>query len=135
MPGIPILSFLMVTILVSSQSVTGTPETKTTSVQKPTSPNSATARQPKLQVGSLAEKQLFSGKVVLLRDAFERRGIRANREIDNQVVLETPGGELIPIIPDWRGLAFVQDKRMRNRKVEPIRMHPNTKASRISWCP
>ncbi|GAB4141763.1 MAG: hypothetical protein Tsb009_11670 [Planctomycetaceae bacterium] len=65
-------------------------------------------------------RQVFSGKVVLLKDALKRRGITAFDEINNQVVLETNSGELIPIVPDWRGRAFFQDKRLRNRKVDLV---------------
>src|SRR5262249_37532660 len=53
-----------------------------------------------------AAQELFRGKVVMLKDALARRKIKANEEFDKQVVLETAGGELIPIVPDWRGRAF-----------------------------
>jgi hypothetical protein len=65
-------------------------------------------------------KKLFTGKVVMLREALKRRGIKATEEFDKQVVLETPTGELIPIIPDWRGRAFYQDKRLRDHKVDLV---------------
>lgn len=67
-----------------------------------------------------AKKELFTGQVVFLLDAFKKRGIRATDEIRNQVVLETESGELIPIVPDWRGRAFYQDKRLRDRKVQLV---------------
>ena len=44
----------------------------------------------------------------------------STEEIDKQVVLETPDGRLIPIVPDWRGRAFYQDKRLRNRPLELV---------------
>ncbi len=69
---------------------------------------------------SAPKKELFSGKVVLLQDALKRRGIKSNEEFKDQVVLETASGELIPIVPDWRGRAFYQDKRLRDRKVELV---------------
>jgi hypothetical protein len=65
-------------------------------------------------------QELFRGKVVLLRDALARHKVDAREEFDKQVVLETPGGELIPIVPDWRGRAFFQDERLRNRDVELV---------------
>lgn len=65
-------------------------------------------------------KKLFSGRVVVLRDALRRRGITAFDEFADQVVLETPTAELIPIVPDWRGRAFFQDPRLRNRRVELV---------------
>lgn len=66
-------------------------------------------------------KQLFAGKVVMLHDALKRRKIKSYEdETKNQVVLETEAGELIPIVPDWRGRAFYQDKRLRDRRVELI---------------
>jgi len=66
------------------------------------------------------KKQLFAGKVVMLRDALKRRGVKSTAEFDKLVVLETPAGELIPIVPDWRGRAFYQDKRLRNRPVQLV---------------
>jgi hypothetical protein len=65
-------------------------------------------------------RQLFRGKVVLLADALKRRDIQAAKELDDHVVLETPEGELIPILADWRGRAFYQDERLRDRKVELV---------------
>jgi hypothetical protein len=65
-------------------------------------------------------RELFSGKVVLLQEALQRRGVKSAEEFKSQVVLETNDGELIPIVPDWRGRALYQDKRLRDRKIELI---------------
>lgn len=65
-------------------------------------------------------KQFFSGKVVILQDALKRRGVKAFDEFKTQVALETGDGELIPIVPDWRGQAFFQDERLRDRRVELV---------------
>ncbi len=63
-------------------------------------------------------KKLFKGKVVKAHEALQRRGVKAYpEELKDQVVLETKD-ELIPILPDWRGRAFYQDERLRNREVE-----------------
>jgi hypothetical protein len=67
-----------------------------------------------------AAQKLFRGKVVLLREALARHKIEAREEFDKQVVLETVEGELIPIVPDWRGRALYQDARLRNRDVELV---------------
>jgi hypothetical protein len=67
-----------------------------------------------------APRELFTGQVVMLREALKRRKIPSRDEFDKQVVLETPQGELIPIVPDWRGRAFYQDEKLRNRKVELV---------------
>lgn len=56
----------------------------------------------------------------MVGEALKRRDIVAFDELDGQVALEAPGGELLPIIPDWRGRAFFQDKRLRNRRVEVV---------------
>lgn len=69
-----------------------------------------------------APKELFTGKVVLLGEALKRKGIPSNDEMKDQAVLETPEGELIPLVADWRGRAFFQDKRLRDQKVELIGM-------------
>jgi len=67
------------------------------------------------------KRQLFRGEVVLLPEALQRQGVKAySEELKDQVALETPDGELIPILPDWRGRAFFQDERLRDRKVELI---------------
>lgn len=66
-------------------------------------------------------KQLFRGQVVLVSEHLQRRGIKAYpEELTGQVALETAGGELLPILPDWRGRALYQDERLRRRKVELI---------------
>ena len=75
--------------------------------------------EPKAQVAD-APKELFSGKVVLLHEALKDKGIKAFEEMHKQVALETPEGEIIPIIADWRGQAFFQDNRLRDRKVELV---------------
>ena len=70
---------------------------------------------------STPEKQVFSGEVVRLTDALDRRGVKHyEEEHAGQVVLETEGGELIPILSDWRGRAFHQDERLRDRKVDLV---------------
>ena len=66
-------------------------------------------------------KTTLSGKVVALGDALKQRGIRSYaEEIKGQVVLVTSAGELVPIVPDWRGRAFYQDERLRNRSVDLV---------------
>ena len=66
------------------------------------------------------ERELFTGQVVLLREALKRRGLRVADEMADQAVLETPEGDVIPILADWRGRAFFQDERLRDRKVELV---------------
>lgn len=66
-------------------------------------------------------RQLFRGQVVSVAAALERRGVKASpEELKGQVALETADGDLLPILPDWRGRAFYQDERLRDRKVELI---------------
>ena len=70
-------------------------------------------------------QELLTGRVVLLTEALKRKDIAAYpEEHKNQVVLETPTGELFPILSDWRGRAFYQDKRLRDRKVELVCKRP-----------
>jgi hypothetical protein len=67
------------------------------------------------------ERLVLSGKVVLLADALKKRGIKSYaEETKGQVVLRTRTGELVPIVADWRGRAFYQDERLRNRPVDLI---------------
>jgi hypothetical protein len=66
-------------------------------------------------------RYVYRGQVVKVAEALQRRDIRVSKEeLKDQVALETPDGELIPILPDWRGRAFYQDERLRNRKVELV---------------
>lgn len=87
------------------------------SAEPPSSKKKSSASEMK----SEPPKELFAGRVVLLTDALKRQEVKAyDKEIKEQVVLETDDGELWPIIPDWRGRAFFQDRRLRNRPVELI---------------
>lgn len=88
--------------------------------EKPPAAETAASKTAEGEESGSPKKQLFRGKVVMLREALERRGITAFDEFEDQVVLETPDGELIPIVPDWRGRAFFQDERLRNRKVNLV---------------
>ncbi len=97
---------------VHSEERTAAPNTTTKS------PDSATGVAQ--SADSTPQKQLYRGKVVKASDALKRRGVKASfEELKNQVVLET-SNELIPILPDWRGRAFFQDERLRDREVELI---------------
>ncbi len=60
--------------------------------------------------------ELLAGKVVWLADALERRfGVRTEpAAAESAVVLETPQGHLIPLVPDTRGWAFVVDEHLRD---------------------
>jgi hypothetical protein len=66
-------------------------------------------------------KSIVSGKVIPLVEALKQRGIKTYaEEIKDQVVLVTRTGEILPIVPDWRGRAFYQDERLRNRPMELV---------------
>ena len=90
-----------------------------TAEAKPPKPAAKKVSKPSKPPGRI-KRELFAGRVVMLSDALKRRGVKSTDEFAKQVVLETPGGELIPIVPDWRGRAFYQDKRLRNRPVELV---------------
>jgi hypothetical protein len=67
------------------------------------------------------EKVLYVGEVVLLPEAFRRRGVKSYaEEIAQTAVLYTTDGEIVPLVPDWRGRAFFQDERLRDRPVELV---------------
>ena len=68
-------------------------------------------------VSDVPIKQIYHGQAVRLAEALARRGIRCGPEMDGQIVLETPTGRLLPLLADWRGRAFYQDERLRNRRV------------------
>lgn len=65
-------------------------------------------------------RQLFHGQVITLGEALKRRDIAFSEEVANHLVLDTGDGELIPILADWRGRAFYQDERLRNRDVDLV---------------
>lgn len=66
------------------------------------------------------ERKLYAGQVVFVREALASRGIEAAEELEGQVALETSNGDLLPVLPDWRGRAFFQDEQLRNRPVEIV---------------
>jgi len=84
--------------------------------KKPTVQSSDESQKPTPK----KKKHLFTGKVVLVQEALKKRRITTYSELKGQVALETSDGELLPIVSDWRGRAFFQDKRLRNRKVELV---------------
>ena len=108
--GILILSTLNASVLAAS-AVTGDRSAAQRDEAK-AAPTPAAAKAPK--------QQLLSGQVVMLKEALKRRGIASGDEFGKQIVLETDQGELVPIVPDWRGRAFFQDERLRNRKVQLV---------------
>jgi hypothetical protein len=67
------------------------------------------------------QKVLLRGEVLMLAEALRQRGVKTYaEEIAQQAVLRTATGELIPLVPDWRGRAFSQDERLRGRPVELV---------------
>ncbi|MFN6106853.1 MAG: hypothetical protein ACK5EA_20695 [Planctomycetaceae bacterium] len=90
-----------------------------------TKPEEASARSGK-GAGEAAsqervEKVLYAGEVVLLSEAFRRRGVKSYaEEIAQTAVLYTTDGEIVPLVPDWRGRALFQDERLRDRPVELV---------------
>ncbi len=86
----------------------------------PSDDSSNAASEEDAVVATVPEKVLLSGKVVMLREALKRRGIKTFDEMKGQVALATTEGELLPIVSDWRGRAFYQDKRLRNREVDLV---------------
>lgn len=79
------------------------------------------AEAPREAPADRPRKELYQGRVVLVAEALRQRDIKAYPEdLKDQVALETPQGDLLPILPDWRGRAFHQDARLRNRRVELI---------------
>lgn len=77
------------------------------------------AEEPKSTTSTV--RYVYRGQVVRVAEALKRREVRTyTEELKDQVALETTDGELIPILPDWRGRAFYQDERLRNRKVELV---------------
>lgn len=65
-------------------------------------------------------KHRYTGRVVRLSEALSARELRAANEMEAHVVLELADGTLLPILADWRGRAFYQDERLRNRPVTLI---------------
>ena len=70
-------------------------------------------------------RELMSGRVRFLSDVLKQKKIKASDEIAKQVVLVTPEGDVWPLLPDWRGRAFFQDERLRDRAVDlVVRRYP-----------
>ena len=90
------------------------------------SPAASLNKKPSTTEPEAAPKVLLAGQVVLLSEALKARKIKHYPEdLTQQVVLQTAEHELVPLVPDWRGRAFHQDERLRNRPVElVVRRHP-----------
>ena len=108
-------AFFRLFVLFASLSVFAALANADESTQKPHSKESADKKTKKTP-----KKELYVGKVVMLRPALKSKGVTAFDEFDKMVALETKSGELIPIVPDWRGRAFYQDKRLRDRTVNLV---------------
>lgn len=70
--------------------------------------------------------ETIRGRVVWLDEALERRyGITSDPSAaKSSVVLETPQGRLVPLVPDVRGWAFTVDPRLRDTELELlVRQH------------
>lgn len=64
-------------------------------------------------------EETLTGQVVPLTTALSDLGLRADPEsIDQQVVLRTSGGELIPLIRDEASRAFFMDPQLRSKDAE-----------------
>jgi hypothetical protein len=77
-------------------------------------------------IGRRYTTETLRGKVVWLSDALERiYGVATDpAAAESSVVLETPEGHLLPIIPDTRGQSFVVDGRLRDIDLElPVRRY------------
>lgn len=99
------------------------PSSRPTPEKKAASPE-APASAPPERDEAPSVKRLLSGKVTLLVTALKERKIATyEKEIQGQVVLVTRSGELVPILPDWRGRAFYQDERLRDRPVDLVVNH------------
>jgi hypothetical protein len=57
---------------------------------------------------------------MFLEDALAGSEVQTWPETGQHVVLKTDDGKVIPILADWRGRAFYQDEKLRNRRVELI---------------
>src|SRR5262245_61128356 len=66
------------------------------------------AEPPKFQLETLR------GKVVFLSEALQQSGVATVVEAKDRILaLQTPAGELIPLLEDPRGRAFRSDERLR----------------------
>lgn len=93
------------------------PATEKPVTEKPAAEKAATEKA----TTDKPQKVLLRGEVVLLAEALRQRGVKTYaEEIAQQAVLRTATGELIPLVPDWRGRAFSQDERLRGRPVELV---------------
>jgi hypothetical protein len=103
-----------------SEESPASPAALSDSAKSDTKPAASKKNDTKPASASNFKKELFTGKVVFAQEALKKRGVKVADEMKSQAVLETESGELLPIAADWRGRAFYQDKRLRDRKVELV---------------
>jgi hypothetical protein len=77
---------------------------------------------PSAGAQSAGEIQTVRGRAVWMAEALERRfEIKSDDDVAQSLIaLETAGGELIPIVKDFRGRAFHADPRLRKMDLELI---------------
>ncbi|QDU43403.1 hypothetical protein Mal52_18770 [Symmachiella dynata] len=88
--------------------------------EEKSTPAPAAAAEEQSEKQDKARKELLTGQVKFLGPALRARGVKAYDEMDEQVVLIAENGDLVPLVADWRGRAFYQDERLRDRKVQLI---------------
>lgn len=113
-PASRVLSGVIIVAVCAATTVWGARAFADEAAAQSDSPATTSSKKPELK------KELFAGEVVLLQDALKKRDIKVADEMKLQAVLETKSSELIPIAADWRGRAFFQDSKLRERPVEIV---------------
>jgi hypothetical protein len=72
--------------------------------------------------GAKYTTESIAGQVVWMADALERRfGIKTDADGRESIAaLETPAGDLYPIVKDFRGRGFLLDPQLRDRDLELV---------------
>ncbi len=92
------------------------------------------AEQPSALLPQSLTNHTIRGRVVWSGDALLRRhDVQVVPEaVERTLVLETPEGELYPLVEDVRGRAFRNDPRLRQMDVELlVRQHPGSPWAQI----
>jgi hypothetical protein len=114
-------SFAPLAVILAALALVTIGEVRVPAAAEPADKSPSAAQDPDLPAADTPAyaTETLEGRVVWLEDALARQlGVTTEpTAAGTSVVLETPDGRLMPIIPDVRGRAFAVDERLRNQNM------------------
>ena len=113
-----LLVAIVLALFTSAWSFAAPPPTRPAT--KPPAKADGSPKQSQSKKREAVTRELVSGRVVMLREALEKRGITSYKEMASQVGVVTVTVVLVPIVSYLRGRALIMYKRLRGRPVDLV---------------